>query len=80
MKRKMSPQLYRFAPVEPVRFVAFIPKTPVKKDIGRKTMVMMVKSIILLPCLRDSSPCFTDSRASTTPACLQISLSASIYS
>jgi hypothetical protein len=47
-----------------------MPKTPVKKDKGRKIIVTIVNSIIDLPCLRDSSPCFTDSRASTTPACL----------
>lgn len=77
MKRKMSPQLYKPAPVEPVRFVAFMPKSPVKNERGRKTIVMMVKSMMLLPCRRDSSPCLTDSRASTTPACLEISSSAS---
>jgi hypothetical protein len=70
MNRKISPQLNKPGPLEPVRFVAFMPKTPVKKDKGRKIIVTIVNSIIDLPCLRDSSPCFTDSRASTTPACL----------
>jgi hypothetical protein len=71
MYRNMSPQLYRPGPVDPVRSVAFMPKTPVKKDRGRKMIVMIVNNMIDLPCLRDSSPCLTDSRASTTPACLR---------
>ena len=72
MNRNISPQLYSSSPIDPVRFVAFIPNTPVKKDKGRNTIVTIVNNMIDLPCLRDSSPCFTDSRASTTPACLEI--------
>jgi len=71
MNRKMSPQLYKPGPLVPVRSVAFIPNTPVKNDKGKKMMVTMVNNMIDLPCLSDSSPCFTDSRASTTPACLE---------
>lgn len=76
MNRKISPQLYTPGPLEPVRSVAFMPNTPVKKDKGKNMIVTIVKSMIDLPCLSDSSPCFTDSRASTTPACLETQLSA----
>jgi hypothetical protein len=36
--------------LEPVRSVAFIPKTPVKKDIGRKTIVMIVNLYPRISC------------------------------
>ena len=70
MNRKISPQLYKPGPLEPVRSVAFNPNAPVKNDEGKNMMVTMVNNMIDLPCLSDSSPCFTGSRASTTPASL----------